>query len=64
MHLSPYQNITGKDGIGDTPYLIDEDDQDNYPLMKPHVPGNLPVSIYTDKYAYHAGETMHACLRM
>jgi len=23
------------DGIGDTPYLINEDNQDNYPLMEP-----------------------------
>ena len=30
------QNETGCDGIGDTPYAIDEDNQDNYPLMKPY----------------------------
>jgi parallel beta-helix repeat protein len=26
---------TDNDGIGDTPYVIDEDSQDNYPLMEP-----------------------------
>ncbi|TSA56291.1 hypothetical protein D4R42_03845 [bacterium] len=26
------------DGIGDTPYVIDENNQDNYPLMNPWVP--------------------------
>lgn len=31
----PYQNITGSDGIGDTPYYINEDNQDNYPLTEP-----------------------------
>jgi len=31
----PYQNETGSDGIGDTPYIIDESNQDNYPLMNP-----------------------------
>ena len=31
----PYQNETGSDGIGDTPYTIDADNQDNYPLMGP-----------------------------
>jgi len=30
-----YQNETGDDGLGDTPYVIDENNQDNYPLMKP-----------------------------
>ncbi len=30
-----YQNETGSDGIGDTPYVIDDNNQDNYPLMKP-----------------------------
>jgi parallel beta-helix repeat protein len=29
----PYQNITGSDGIGDTPYVIDADDIDHYPFM-------------------------------
>jgi parallel beta-helix repeat protein len=29
----PYQNLTGSDGIGDTPYVIDAYDSDNYPLM-------------------------------
>jgi len=28
-----FQNETGSDGIGDTPYIIDADDQDGYPLM-------------------------------
>jgi Right handed beta helix region len=29
----PYQNITGSDGIGDTPLVIDSDDIDHYPFM-------------------------------
>ncbi|UCG68197.1 MAG: right-handed parallel beta-helix repeat-containing protein [Thermoplasmata archaeon] len=31
----PNQNIPGNDGIGDTPYELDIDSQDNYPLMQP-----------------------------
>jgi parallel beta-helix repeat protein len=31
----PYQNMTGGDGIGDTPYTIDANNQDRYPLMAP-----------------------------
>jgi parallel beta-helix repeat protein len=31
----PNQNISGSDGIGDNPYIIDLNSQDNYPLMHP-----------------------------
>jgi parallel beta-helix repeat protein len=34
-YSGPYQNETGNDGIGDTPYVIDANNMDNYPLMKP-----------------------------
>jgi len=34
LYSGPYQNETGSDGIGDTPYLVlDENNVDNYPLM-------------------------------
>ena len=33
LYSGPYQNVTGSDGIGDTPYIIDSDNQDNYPFM-------------------------------
>jgi len=33
LYSGPYQNKTGSDGIGDTPYVINENNVDNYPLM-------------------------------
>lgn len=33
MCSGPYQNETGSDGIGDTPYEVDVNNQDEYPLM-------------------------------
>jgi parallel beta-helix repeat protein len=33
LYSGPYQNVTGSDGIGDTPYVIDANNTDNYPLM-------------------------------
>jgi len=36
LYSGPYQNETGNDGIGDAPYVIDADSQDNYPLMHPY----------------------------
>jgi len=37
----PDQDLPGSDGIGDTPYDVDEDTQDRYPLMSPVTP--LPM---------------------
>jgi parallel beta-helix repeat protein len=31
----PYQNLTGSDGVGDTPLVIDGNNIDRYPLMEP-----------------------------
>jgi len=37
-YWGPHQNLTGWDGIGDNPYIIDANasNVDKYPLMKPH----------------------------
>jgi len=49
MKSGPCQNVTGSDGIGDTSYVIDAGNVDNYPLMKPYVPfENQTVYIRTD----------------
>jgi hypothetical protein len=36
-YKGPYQNETGSDGIGDTAYVIDANNLDNYPLMSPWI---------------------------
>jgi len=41
LHSGPYQNETGGDGIGDTQYVINGSNRDNYPLMHPW--SSLPV---------------------
>jgi parallel beta-helix repeat protein len=35
LYSGPYQNETGYDWIGDTPYVIDQNNTDRYPLMHP-----------------------------
>ena len=41
----PNQDIPGQDYIGDSPYVIDGDSQDNYPLLKPST--HEPLENYT-----------------
>jgi len=36
LYGGPYQNETGSDGLGDIQYVIDANNQDCYPLMKPY----------------------------
>ena len=44
-----YQNETGSDGIGDAPYVIDSNNRDSYPLMRPYVPfENQTIYIRAD----------------
>ncbi len=35
LYSGPYQSETGSDGIGDTPYEISADNEDDFPLMGP-----------------------------
>jgi len=37
LYSGSHQNATGGDGIGDTPYIINDSNQDNYPLANPYV---------------------------
>jgi parallel beta-helix repeat protein len=43
----PLQNQQGSDGIGDSPYIIDADSRDNYPLMSPfdYTEINIPLQL-------------------
>ena len=43
LYSGLYQNETGSDGIGDTPQVIDADNQDRYPLMNPWTPPDIAV---------------------
>jgi parallel beta-helix repeat protein len=36
LNSTPSQDIPPPDGLGDSPYIIDSDSQDNYPLMFPY----------------------------
>ncbi len=44
FYCGPYQNMTGSDGLGDTPYVIDANNTDHYPLTNPY--GSPPSPTY------------------
>jgi len=48
LYSGPYQNVSGSDGIGDTPYVIDENNVDRYPLMSPWSPKPVYVNATVD----------------
>jgi parallel beta-helix repeat protein len=48
LYSGPYQNEIGSDGIGDTPYFIKENNQDNYPLMDPWIPAPQVITVTVD----------------
>jgi thermitase len=47
----PSQDLPGSDGIGDTAYVMDTDNIDNYPLMNPYwLPGDVNHDFKIDIY--------------
>ena len=55
-----YQNISGSDGLGDSPYTVNVNNQDSYPLMQPYdLVKNLDADLFyvTIQSAVSASET-------
>jgi len=52
LYGGTYQNVTGSDGICDTPYVIDENNRDRYPLMKPWGPIEMVFDVVWDGITY------------
>jgi len=46
FYSGPYQNVSGSDGIGDTSYVINSEDRDNYPLFPPEKMRDLMIEEY------------------
>jgi parallel beta-helix repeat protein len=46
LSSGPHQNVTGSDGIGDTPYVIDANNADHYPLIVPEFPEPLIIAMF------------------
>jgi len=52
LYSGPYQNETGSDGVWDDPYVIDEKNQDNYPLVKPYGSVETVFNVSWNKEIY------------
>jgi PKD repeat protein len=51
LYSGPYQNVTGSDGIGDTPYVIATNNTDYYPLTIPFG-SNLSLAYPATRFTY------------
>jgi len=63
LYCGPYQNVTGPDGIGDTPYVIDPWNKDNYPLIAPFSPTTfLKMNVTKKGEQYPVELTLNATI--
>jgi parallel beta-helix repeat protein len=46
FYSGPYQNVSGSVGIGDTAYVINSENRDNYPLVPPEQMRDLMIQKY------------------
>jgi parallel beta-helix repeat protein len=59
------QDQPGGDGIGDTPYIIDTNNRDRYPLMKTYgIPHDIGITGITSKTAVGQGYKANITLRV
>ncbi|HXX87734.1 MAG TPA: NosD domain-containing protein [Candidatus Acidoferrum sp.] len=64
LYSGPFQNQTGSDGIGDSPYIINVNNVDNYPLIGPLVHDVGITDVYSAKTIVGQGLTMNITLQV
>jgi len=65
LYRGTVQNETGSDGIGDKPYIVDGDEIDRYPLMKPYAgPHDIVMRPSISKTVVGEGLNITATINM
>jgi parallel beta-helix repeat protein len=64
VYGGPFQNVTGSDGIGDTSYVLDLNNVDNYPLITPLVHDVGITSVSASKTVVEKGYTMNISVQI
>jgi parallel beta-helix repeat protein len=59
LKSGPNQNLPGSDGIEDTPYIIDTNNTDRYPLMNPVAVHDVTVNLTTPKTVVGQGYNLY-----
>jgi parallel beta-helix repeat protein len=64
LYTGPFQNETGGDGIGDTPYVLDQYNIDNYPLISALIHGVGITDVSASKTIVGQGYTMNISVQI
>ena len=65
LQCGQYQNLSGNDGLGDTPYRIDSVNLDDYPLMEPFSWALNDVAVETVTRPKHViGRGINICMNV
>jgi parallel beta-helix repeat protein len=58
------QDQPGKDGLGDTPYSIDSNNNDTYPLVTPWTTGDFSISVSPSSLSISPGESANCTVTL
>jgi parallel beta-helix repeat protein len=64
LNSGPNQDQPGKDGLGDTPYTIDSNNNDTYPLITPWTTGDFSISVSPSSLSINPGESTNCTVTL
>jgi parallel beta-helix repeat protein len=64
LKSGPNQDQPGKDGLGDTPYSVDSNNKDRYPLKTPWTTGDFSISVSPSSLSMNPGESANCTVTL